>query len=215
MALNELQNNDKVSVLLDRLKVGQGPLKPSILVRFQVQQPACASTRRVEQMVLCDIMLSNMEGLKQKIENEKTLESRDQEISDKLNSLGIKFEGSINSDGKLVYTFPNARKLDHSAFKLDTDGRNIVYQAVHFGEGKFEEPGSEKEVTPNELIQYLSEKFPEADAIIFSCCDPDGARALLSSTDDKFIFIGTGSGTYSTWYNDKENKLSSVRNSER
>lgn len=154
----------------------------------------------------------NMEGFKQKNEDQNPLESRDVEVSDKLSSLGIKFESSINNEGKLVYTFPNVKKLGHSAFLLDTDNKKIIYQALHFGEDKFEEPGSKKEVKPDELIQYLSEKFPEADNIIFSCCNPDRARTFFTVTDDKIIFIGTGSGNYSTWYNDKENELFSIRN---
>lgn len=153
-----------------------------------------------------------MEDIRQEIKKEKTLEQIDQEIANKLSSLGIKFERSINSGGELVYTFSNVRKLDHNAFLLDTNSKKIIYQSLHFDGEKFEEPKSKKEVAPRELIQYLSEKFSEADNFIFSCCFPDKARAFLADMDDKIIFIGTGFGPYSTWYNDKENKLSSVKN---
>lgn len=143
------------------------------------------------------------------------LELRDQEINDRLGSLGIKYERSINGDGKLVYTFYNVEKLDHSAFLLNSDNKRIIYQALHFGGDKFEEPGNKKEVDIDELVKYLLNKFPDADNIIFSCCNPDKARSLLNKNmNDKITFIGTGSGTYSTWYNDKDKKLSSVRNTE-
>jgi hypothetical protein len=135
------------------------------------------------------------------------------ETNNKLNSLGIKYECSINGDGKLVYTFYDVEKLDHSAFLISSDNKKVIYQALHFGEDKFEEPGSKKEVDIDELVQYLSEKFPDADNIIFSCCNPDKAKTLLGEgLNDKITFIGTGSGTYSTWYNDRDKKLSSVRN---
>ncbi|MEK7635245.1 MAG: hypothetical protein AAB446_02340 [Patescibacteria group bacterium] len=154
-----------------------------------------------------------MEGLENIKNEEKTLlESKDQEVADRLGSLGIKFDYSINNDGKLIYNFYNVKQLGNAAFSLETDNKTTIYQALHFGGENFEEPGSKKEITPDELIQYLSEKFPEASNIIFSCCYPDKARTLLNKMGDKIIFIGTGSDTYSTWYNSKENKLSSVRN---
>lgn len=155
----------------------------------------------------------NMENLRPEIKGGKDLESRDQEVANRLSSLGIKFESSVNSDGELVYTFHNVKEIDNnSAFLLDAGSKKIIYQSLHFGHEKFSEPGSNKEVSPQELLQYLSEKFPEADNFIFSCCSPDKARALLTDVDDKLIFIGTGIGNYSTWHYDKENKLSSVKN---
>lgn len=155
-------------------------------------------------------MEGNFENIK--LERENYLESKDKEIADRLASLGINFDYSINKEGKLVYNFYNVKGLDHSAFLLDADNKKIIYQALHFGEDKFEEPGNKKEVTPEELMQYLLEKFPGVDNIIFSCCNPERAKIFFDNIDDKIIFLGTGSGTYSTWYNSKENKFSSVRN---
>jgi hypothetical protein len=156
--------------------------------------------------------MEGLENIRNKEEN--SLDSRDQEVANKLIYLGIKFDYSINNDGKLVYNFYNAKQLGNAAFSLDADNKTIIYQALHFGGEKFEEPGNKKEINPDELMKYLSEKFPEADNIIFSCCEPDKARTFFADMGDKIIFIGTGSSTYSTWYNSKENKLSSVKNTE-
>jgi hypothetical protein len=155
--------------------------------------------------------------MEENINNEKIniLESRDQEIADKLSYLGINFDYSINNDGKLVYNFYNAKKLSHAAFLLDADNKKIIYQALHFGENIFEEPGNKEEVSSDKLVQYLSEKFPNTDNIIFSCCNPDGARISFANADDKIIFIGTGTGTYSTHYNEKDKVLSSVKNTKK
>ena len=141
-----------------------------------------------------------------------SIELRDQEVIDKLKSLGINFEYFINSDGKFVYTFNNVVEADRAAYWLDASGAKIIYQALHFGKDKFVEPGSKEEVTPDNLLKYLSEKFPEAEKIIFSCCNPDNAKKTFGYRSDKIIFIGNGTGTYSTWYNKEEGKISSVRN---
>lgn len=145
---------------------------------------------------------------------EKSLDTRDQEVVNKLNSLEIKFNNFVNSDNKLIYTFSDVKRLDHNAFLLDANNKKIIYLSLHFDfkEGKFEELRSGREITPDKLTKYLSEKFPEADNIILSCCAPERARDLLREMSDKIIFIGTGVGTYSTWYYDKESKLSSVKN---
>ena len=156
-------------------------------------------------------MEGNFENIK--TEQKETLESRDLEIMGKLNSLGVMFDYSINNEGNLVYNFYDAKRLEHAAFLLHTDNKIIVYQALHFGEDKFKEPESKKEVTPDELVQYLSEKFPDANKIIFSCCNPDRAKTFFAETNGKIIFIGTGNGTYSTWYNENEKMLTSVKNS--
>ena len=72
-----------------------------------------------------------------------------------------------------------AKQLGNAAFFLDADNKTVIYQALHFGGKKFEEPRSKKEINPDELMKYLSEKFPETDNIIFSCCEPDKARTFL------------------------------------
>lgn len=147
-----------------------------------------------------------------KSERKKPLESRDQEIVDKLTSFGLRFDCSINTDGNLIYTFYDAKRLGDAAFLLSADNKEIIYQGLHFGEDSFEEPGSKRKITPDELIQYLLIKFPNAEQVICSCCNPDTARAFFTDDNTGIIFIGAGSGTYSTWYDEDSHTLLSVKN---
>lgn len=140
------------------------------------------------------------------------IEPSDAEVIEKLKALGLNFEYFINDDDKFVYIFNNVQSADQSAFWLDAGDKKIIYQALHFGEDRFCDPANEKEITPKKLQDYLSEKFPGAEKIIFSCCNPDTAKQLFEIRDDKIIFAGTGTGTYSTWYSSSENSISSVKN---
>ncbi len=153
-----------------------------------------------------------LENFTHKIEELNSIELRDQDVIDRLKSLGINFEYSINSDGKFVYTFNNVVEAGHASYWLDAGGAKIIYKALHFGKDKFEDPGSKEEIRPNDLLKYLSEKYPEAEKIIFSSCNPDSAKKSFGNMSDKIVFIGNGTGTYSTWYSEREKKVSSVRN---
>jgi hypothetical protein len=133
-------------------------------------------------------------------------------VVDRLSSLGINFDFVLEHDGRLIYNFYNVEKIGRADFLLSAKDKEIIYQAAHFGEGKFEEPGSGIEAAPDELSLYLSKKFPKANNIILSCCNPDQAKIVFGNANNKVIFIGVGSNNYSTFYYDKEKKLSSVRN---
>lgn len=143
---------------------------------------------------------------------QKQLNANDQEVVDKLRSLGINFDYSLEDNNRLTYNFYNTEKLGDSCFLIETEGKRVIYQALHFSGDKFQEPHGERSVLPIELVQYLSNKFPDADNVIVSCCNPDKVRAILKDVDGKIIFIGNGFETYSTWYFKMEKRLSSVRN---
>jgi len=134
------------------------------------------------------------------------VENSENSILQKLNSFGLNYEYKKDKDGKLIYQFNNVKEADGGAFWLDSKDMKILFQTFHFDEGKFKNPTDKSEITSDELFKYISEKFPDANEIVYSCCHPDDAKIALENTpNNKLLIIGSGSSEYKTIHNSNKN----------
>ena len=129
----------------------------------------------------------------------------DREKINFLESLGVNFTYEIK-DNKLIFNFLNAVRIAHSAFLLDAGDKKILYKSLHFDNNEFSDTEDKRKIDSDKIPDYFKEKFPDVDEFILSCCNPDGARKILEGLGVIIFIIGSGSGTYSTWY-DKEKKI--------
>lgn len=139
------------------------------------------------------------------MKEENFVESVEQSVTERLDSLGVNYECTKDDNGKLIYRFFNVNGLEGGAFSLDAQGKSVVFQSFHFDDGKFKNPIDKSEITPNELLEMIKEKFPDADEFVYSCCNPDGARSLFH--DDSRIILGSGSSEYKTVHNSFSNVI--------
>lgn len=136
----------------------------------------------------------------------KPKEISEREIVEKINSLGINYE-HLERKGKSIYTFFNVKPEGHNAFLLDTnEGKKVIFQTIHFDKDEFKNPSEiTGKVSPEEMFQYVSKKFNDADEIIYNCCYPDDAKEVVKGMKNKPIIIGSGSSEYRTVYNSNKN----------
>ena len=144
------------------------------------------------------------EFFQKKEETDETIELDEKLVLEKLNSLGIKYKYK-NIDGKLTYTFLNVQDAGGGAFLLDAGGKKIIFQTFHLDDGKFKDPVNKNETSFGDLSRSVSEKFLDADSIIYSCCYPKDARETLKTSGDEAIIVGSGSVEYKTIHNSVRN----------
>jgi hypothetical protein len=142
-----------------------------------------------------------------KIFNKKNefLENTEQATIEKLDSLEINYKHSLDKNGKVIYRFFNVTEENLGVFILDAKDKKVVFHTFHFGEDRFKHPEDKNsDISPDNLIKYVSEKFPDIDNLIVSCCYPDDAKNLFQDTETKPIILGFGLSEYKTIYNDKK-----------
>jgi hypothetical protein len=138
--------------------------------------------------------------------NEKTnpIETSNQVIIEKLDSLGVNYKSSINGNSESEYTFFNVLEEGSGVFSLDAQGKRVIFQTLHFDENNFKHPDNKKNtISPKDLLTYTAEKFPDADEIIYSCCNPEEARKKINS----HLIIGSGFSEYRTVYNSRNHSV--------
>lgn len=133
------------------------------------------------------------------------LEGPENPIVGKLSELGVNFNVTRNWDGRLIYKFLDVVEVGPGAFWLDSGDKKILFLASHFDGGKFKNLEDGREILPEEFLESISKKFPEADEIIYSCCFPDDARAAFQDLDVKPVIIGAGRVKYKTVHNSRKN----------
>lgn len=135
-------------------------------------------------------------------------ESVEDLILHKLDTLAIEYRISKQETG-LKYTFLNVKRIDDNAFVLDTQNdKKIVLHTLHFNEGELKHPDDYRAITAKELLEFLVEKFPDADNFVVSSCYVDDARQKLRDiNNDKIILLGSGLSEYKVMYYKKKNQI--------
>lgn len=139
--------------------------------------------------------------------NITSLEGPEEPIVEKLLELGVNFNVAKNWDGRLIYKFFDVAEVGPGAFLLDSVNKKILFLDIHFSGRSFKRVGDSREISPEEFSESMSQKFPGADTIVYSCCYPDEAKTLFSDSSQKPLFIGSGSVEYKTVYNSRKKMI--------